>query len=400
MYMDPAIRVLVVLTLTIVVVGLLLKKLRQPHVVAYIVVGSLLGPTGFGVVTDVPLITRVGAFGVLLLVFFVGMELPLHSLVARWRVPIIGTALEVVFSIACVLPLGLALDWSSKRIVFFGFLISMSSTAVILNILRQRSQCDHPLGRDVTGITVAQDLAVVPMLVILGLLTGDRPHAGELALQVLGAVLIFTLLAYITRKGQIRIPLLDRLSDDSELQVFAALFVCSTLALITGWMHLSAALGAFVAGIVLTAGKHAHWVREHLEPFRVVLVGLFFISIGMLIDVRFLVDNLAVILTLVAVVFAANTLINSAVLRAAGHTWRPSIYGGALLSQIGEFSFVLAAIGLQSAIITPYAYSTAMAVICLTLLLSPVWVSTVGALLGRRALADSLKAGEPTPAPP
>ncbi len=377
MYMDPAIPYLVAVTLAILVVGFVLRRLRQPHVVGYILAGIVIGPFGLSVVTDYATVSRVGAFGVLLLVFFIGMEIPLRRLVARWRAPILGTLLEILISIACVWPLGWALGWSRRRIVFIGFVISMSSTAVILNILRDRKELDQPIGRDVTGVTVAQDLAVIPMLLVLGLMAGDKPPVMELSMQLVGAVGALGLFFYIAKRGEIRLPLAKLINHDPELQVFAALFVCFGIALATGLLHLSAALGAFLAGVVLAAARQADWVREHMEPFRVVFVGLFFVSIGMLINLRFLYDHLAMLAILVMVVFVMNTVINALMLRAVGQPWRMSIYGGALLSQIGEFSFVLAAVGLQNGIITDYAYHTSIAVICLSLLLSPPWIAMV-----------------------
>jgi len=120
-----------------------------------------------------------------------------------------------------------------------------------------------------------------------------------------------------------------------------------------------------------------------MEPFRVVFVGLFFVSIGMLINLRFLGENLLIITILVAVIFVVNTAINTIILRAVGHSWRSSLYGGSLLSQIGEFSFVLAAVGLHSGIITEYAYHTTIAVIRLSLLLSPAWIALIRKLCSR-----------------
>ncbi len=392
-YMDPAILPLVVLAIAIVVVGLVLKRLRQPHVVGYILAGVLIGPFGLAVVTDYASMARVGAFGVLLLVFFIGMELPLRSLITHWRAPILGTALEIMVSVVCVWPLGAALGWTPKRIVFLGFVISMSSTAVILNILRDRGELNEPIGRDVTGITVAQDLAVIPMLVVLGLLSGDRPHGFELTLQSLGGLGALAVVYYIARcGGEINLPFASVVRQDREIQIFAAFFVCFGFALLTGLMHLSAALGAFLAGVVLAAAKHGDWVREHMDPFRVVFVALFFVSVGMLIDLQFLRDNVATIAVLVAVVFVVNTFINAVALRAVGHPWRASVYGGALLSQIGEFSFVLAAVGLQNGIITEYAYQTTIAVICLSLLLSPAWISLFRRLVYEK---PSDRAGKP-----
>ncbi len=382
--MDPAIPVLVSVALAILIVGLVLNRFRQPLVVGYILAGILIGPFGLSVITDYPTMSRVGAFGVILLVFFIGMELPLRSLVTHWRAPILGTAMEIAFSVGCVWLLGAVMGWTTKRIVFLGFVISMSSTAVILNILRDRGELNQPIGRDVTGVTIAQDLAVIPMLVVLGLLVGDQPHWGEITLQTVGGLGTLGLFIFIARRGEIRLPLPSFITRDSEMQVFAAFFICFGLALITGLMHLSAALGAFLAGVVIAAARQADWVREHMEPFRVVFVGLFFVSIGMLIDLNFLRDNAAIIATLAAVVFIINTLINALVLNVVGHPWRMSIYGGAMLSQIGEFSFVLAAVGLQNGIITDYAYHTAIAVICLSLLLSPAWIALIRRYVARQ----------------
>lgn len=381
--MDPAIPQLVAITLTILCVGLILKKLRQPHVVGYILAGVLIGPFGLAVLTDFPTMSRIGAFGVLLLVFFIGMELPVRSLIKHWRAPIVGTTLEIAISVACVWPLGAALGWPTKRIVFIGFVISMSSTVVILNILRDRKEIAEPIGRDVTAITVAQDLAVIPMLVILGLLADVQPDPVQLTIQSTGGIGAILFFIWIAKRGTISFPFSKMIDRDHELQVFAAFLVCFGFALATGMLHLSAALGAFLAGIVIAASQQEDWVREKLDPFRVVFVGVFFLSVGMLIDLNFLLENAVTIAILVAVVFVVNTAINAAALRAVGHSWRESVYGGALLSQIGEFSFVLAAVGIQNGIITEYAYQTAIAVICLSLLLSPAWIAVVRRCVGR-----------------
>ncbi len=374
MFMDESIPYLAGIALTILVVGIALKRMRQPHVVGYIVAGIILGPFGLQFITDQQAIGRVGAIGVLFLMFFVGMELPLKSLLTQWRVPIAGTILQILASIGCVWLLGWWLDWPIRRIVFFGFVISMSSTAVLFNILRETGEINKPVGQDVAGITITQDLAVVPMLIVLGMMGGPALQPLDIGLQIIGGLAVIGLLISVVLRKQITLPFAKLIQKDREMQVFAALTVCFGMAFLTGMMRLSAAFGAFVAGVVVAASRQTDWARQSIDPFRVVFIGLFFISIGMLIDLRFLVENWLAIGLLVLAIFVINTLINAAVLRSLGLSWRQGLYAGALLAQIGEFSFLLAAVALEASIITDYGYQTTIALISLTLLLSPLWI--------------------------
>ena len=374
MHMDPLIPVFAGVGLVILMIGLTLKRFHQPYVIAYVLAGVLLGQYGLGVITDAGFASRAGALGVLLLMFFVGMELPVKSLMANWRVPIIGTALQIGFSVLCVWAIGAVLDWPMRRIVFLGFVISMSSTAVLLNVLRETGELDQPLGRDVAGITITQDLAVIPMFIVLGLLNGDTPAIGQFLIQLVGGCAILLALIAVIRRGQIAFPGAKTLEDDREMQVFTALTVCFGLSFLAGLMNLSAALGAFAAGVLITASRQTDWVKSSVEPFRIVFMGLFFISVGLLIDLRFLLANWQAIGLLLLATFLTNTGINAIAIRMLKQGWRQSLYAGALLAQIGEFSFVLAAVGYQTKIISEYGYQMAMAVIALSLLLSPPWI--------------------------
>lgn len=159
------------------------------------------------------------------------------------------------------------------------------------------------------------------------------------------------------------------------MQVFVALLFCFGFALIASWLQLSAALGAFLAGLLIGAAKATRRFHEHLKPFEVVFVAIFFVSIGMLIDLGFLAEQWRKVVALVALVLVVNTLINAIVLRGLGGTWRRSLYAASLLAQVGEFSFVLAIVGYETHIIGEYAYQTTISVISLSLLLSPAWIA-------------------------
>ena len=377
MHLDPILPTLVAAALAVIVIGLLLRLAKQPYVVAYLLAGVLLGPHGAGVFTNDQILSHLGAIGVLLLLFFVGMEVSLPSLVANWRIAALGTLVQVLVSVALVGAIGYRLEWSVARVVMLGFVISLSSTAVVFKVLQDWGELDTSVGKNVVGILLVQDVAIVPMLILLGFLGGGPVVMSEVIIQVIGGILIIALGAWLLSRGHIVLPLGKWLRDDHEIQVFFAMAVCFGFALLTGLAGLSTALGAFVAGILVASARETHWIHSRLDSFRVVFIALFFVSVGMLIDLSFIGEHLLLILLLVSVVLLLNTLINAFTLRALGEGWRESFYAGALLSQIGEFSFVLGATGYHSGIINEFAYQTTVAVIALALLISPLLILAI-----------------------
>lgn len=381
MHLDPSLFTVVAIIAVILLIGLLLQLIRQPQVIGYLLAGVAIGPFGIALLTDTQLASRVGAFGVVLLLFFVGMEVAPRKLIKGWRIAVLGTLVQVILSVVMVLPLGLWLAWPVERIVLLGFVISLSSSAVIIKLLRDSGEIKQKEGQDVLGILLVQDLIIIPMLIIIGLFGGGTPGWSELGLQIFGAALIFLILAWTLGKNSLHLPFGTQIRKDHELQVFAALLICLGLSLLTGMAHLSTALGAFVAGILVTATRETQWVRTSLEPFRVIFVALFFVSVGIMVDVNFILSHAIQLLLLVLIVLVSNTLLNGIILKFLGYRWRESFYAGAMLAQIGEFSFVLAAVGLSKGIITGIAYQYTIAVIALSLLVSPFWIQAARKIL-------------------
>ncbi len=365
MHLDPLMLKLVAALLVILVVGLGLRVLRQPHVVGYLLAGVILGPHGLSLVADQHAVARLGEFGVMFLLFFIGMEASPTRLIANWRITVIGTLVQIGASVAIMWIVGAMLGWSTARIVLLGFVISLSSTAVVLNYLQDSGRLRTKVGEDAIGVLLAQDLAIIPML------------------QAVGVVLVAGLLVWMVRSPRVRLPLGARLRADKELQVFVAVLICLGLALVTGLFDLSTALGAFLAGMLVGAAKETHWVHQRLEPFRVVFVAIFFVSIGMLLDLGFVLEHWAMVLALLVTVLVMNTGINAVMFRMLGDTWRHAILAGAVLAQIGEFSFVLAAVGARTNLITDFAYQVTISVIALSLLVSPAWIGGTLRLLKR-----------------
>lgn len=387
MHMDPALPNIVLVTFVILCVGLVLRLARQPHVMGYILAGIVLGAGGLGIITDSTVIARMGEYGVVLLLFFIGMEVVPEKLFSAWKISVVGTVVQILLSVIVVALLGFSLDWSMARIVLIGFVISLSSTAVVLNILSDSDELNTPIGQDVLGVLLVQDLAIIIMLIILNFLSGEVVSVSHIAWQILGALLMGGLAVFIIMKKVIHFPIASWIRKDHELQIFSALVICFGLAYISALFELSTALGAFLGGMLIGRAKETQWFHNSLEPFRVIFVAFFFLSIGLLFDLDFLIQNIGLILLVVVAVFLTNGLINVAVMRSLGYSWNNGIYAGVLLSQIGEFSFVLAAIGRQSDMISPFAYKLIIAVISITLLMSPILVKVTKKLLGRDALS-------------
>ena len=381
MHLDPILPVIVGILFTIILVGQLLHRMKQPYVVGYLITGIILGPHVIDLLGDKAMVERLGAMGVVFLLFFIGMEVSPRKLIATWKIAIIGTTAQILISVGCVWLIGIWLDWPLSRSVLLGFVISLSSTAVVLKIMQDSEELETETGQNVLGVLLFQDMAIIPMLLIINLMSDETPNSQHIILQLIGSIIMIGLVAYLMRKETIHLPLSKWLKDDHEMQVFTALAICFGLSLVTALFGLSTALGAFVGGMLIGSARETVWVHKSLEPFRVIFVALFFASIGMLVDLAFFQENWAQIGVLVIAVIATNTFINAIIIRLLGDSWSDSFYSGSLLSQIGEFSFVLAAVGMQAKLISQYGYQLIVAVIALSLILSPAWITMAGRLL-------------------
>jgi CPA2 family monovalent cation:H+ antiporter-2 len=375
MHLDPFMPQLVSIIFIVLALGFTLKIFHQPHVVAYLIVGIIIGPWGMALINDSDIINRLGAVGVVFLLFSVGMETDAKKLVENWKLSIFGTLLQVLLSVGFVWMLGIYFQWGIERIILIGFVISLSSTAIVIKLLQDTNTLDTKVGQGALGILLAQDLAIIPMLIIIGLYQTDAVENIHIGKQIIGSLLAAAILAFIIVKKEVRIPLSKWLKNDHELQLFAGLGICFGLSMLTAWFELSTALGAFLGGMLISAAKETQWVHHNLNPLKVLFVALFFISVGMMLDVTFLIQNWQQVITLVMIVLITNTFINAGILKISKFSWKESLYTGALLSQIGEFSFVLTAVGNQANIINQYGYQLAICIISLSLLISPMWIA-------------------------
>jgi len=374
----------VIVGFIITLLGFVLKKIRQPVIVAYIIAGVLVGPSGYGLIKDLKTIEILGEMGLILLLFFIGMEISLPNLFKMFKTALFGVFIQVFAGLLIIIVIGYYFNWSWNRIIIMAFILSLSSSAVIIKLLQDRNELNTTLGQNVLSILLMQDMIIVPMLLITEFLSGDKPTMGKLLMQILGAAGLLGMFIYIIRKKTIKLPFADKIRADHEAQVFIAILFCFGFAILTSALGLSAALGAFFAGIIVHAADSTDWFHDSLHALRVAFVSMFFVSIGMLIDLNFLIENLNIVMVLLIAVYVTNHLINALILYVFCHDWRNSFYGGAMLAQVGELGFIILGTAYMNKVVTEYAYQLAILIISLTLLISPMWIEASKWLMFRK----------------
>jgi CPA2 family monovalent cation:H+ antiporter-2 len=386
MHGNTLIPVYTLVIVTILVTGLIFKTVRIPYVISYLFVGILLGPHGVGLVQDIQMIKQFEVVGLVFLLFFVGMEISLDELLRNWKIPLIGTVIQILLTVFIMFLLGTFLGWPFTRVLLIGFVISLSSTAVVIKLLNEWNQHDTHVGRNVIGVLLVQDIALIPMIITLDLMQGKEMPVKDLVLQLVGGTLLVLMVIFLFRRKEIHLPFLSYFRGHRELQIFGALAICFGMVMLTEFFRLSPFLGAFLAGIYVRATRETDWIHLTLEPFYVFFVAIFFVSVGMMLDLDFVLRNWGIILLLVGLTFVLNTSVNTSMMRILGEPWRESLMGGAMLAQVGEFSLILLSVGEHSGIVSDFTYQTILALITLTLLLSPPWIVLFRKITGRATL--------------
>jgi len=385
---------LAIMSLIILLLVLVLRRLNQPYFVAYIFAGILLGPEFLAIFDRSDSITGIGELGVVLLMFFVGAEIDLSALTRRFFRPLAAALIQVGFSFLFIYLLSFYFGWNTKVVVLLSFIISLSSSAIVFQYLGKNNEMHTSLGLLAGSVLLLQDILVVPMMLILNITAGHAMPLLEILKVCCGALFCVVFLWAAVARKMFRIPLMTELGEDHDLQVFVGFLLCFGMAWITWFFGLSPALGAFMAGIFIGQDRSTHWLDNALTPFRVFFLAFFFISVGLQINIRFFAGNLLVIGALALGVLLINSLINALVFRMTGQTWRDSVYAGALLSQIGEFSFVLVTLAKELGTVNESVHQITLAVIALTMMLSTIWIKIIQAFIFKSATIIKLPLGK------
>lgn len=359
--------------------GLVLIRLRQPAIVGYILAGVVLGPTGLKLVSNTQNVQSLAELGVIMLLFLVGMELSLKSFKAVWKIALSTAALQIVVALGVFWLVGHFLDWTAERIVVFGFATALSSTAVAIKMLEETDDLLTPVGRTTVSVLVAQDLAVVPMLLIVSAFgaEGGAAHAAFTitAKLVLSVGFLAGLIMFLSRRQKINLPFADWIMSKPEIMPLAALAFCFCWAALSGMLGLSPAYGAFVSGLIVGNSDARASLHKAAEPVQAILLMAFFLSIGLLIDLNYLAEHWRQVFIVLLVVTVLKSVINVGILHGLGKPWDRAFHAGVVMTQIGEFSFVICAAGLAGGALTQDGYRLMIAVIALSLLISPMWLA-------------------------
>ncbi len=388
---------LAIVVLAALICGAVMHRLKQPPVMGYIVAGAILGPSGAGVVENREFISLLAELGVLMLLFLIGMELSLRAVREVWRVALITTAVQILVGVLAMSALGAILDWPLPRTLLLGFVVALSSTAVAIKMLQEIGELRTRTGQITIGILVAQDLAVVPMMLIIGAFRDGGEFGLEAALKVVLSIgFLAALIVYLLRRQRLRLPFAKAFGNNPDLIPLAGLGFCFGAAALSGLLGLSAAYGAFLAGLVIGNSTSRRAMIHHTVPIQAILLMVFFLSIGLLVDFAYIWDNLATVLFIVAFVAIFKTGLNILVIGFLGQPWPRAILAGAILAQLGEFSFILAALGLATGAIADETHRLIVSVTVLSLLGSPFWLETARrlhrvALLGVTSGRETLR---------
>ncbi|MEN3791158.1 cation:proton antiporter [Fulvimarina sp. MAC3] len=383
-------------------VGMLLMRLKQPPLVGFILAGALLGPSGLGFIsTSNENITMLAEMGVLMLLFFIGMELSLKAFVASLKPAVLIAGGQLLAAMAISFGLMAISNATLSEAIILGFIIALSSTVVAMKMLEDIGELRSEPGRIAVAVLIAQDLAVVPMLIIATSLGGEGLDAAgwiglTIKISISVAVLVW-LLWYLGNRPKLKPAFAGAVEKNVEMLALGALAFCFGAAAISGFAGLSPAYGAFIAGLVVGASTLRSPIIHVVEPIQAILLVVFFLSIGLLIDIQYIIREWVLVLVASVFVIIAKTGWNIVLIRLAGLPHKTAMEAGLSMAQIGEFSFVLAAAAFASQAIGSDVYRLALAVTAVSLLVSPAWMALMGIIEGearfgyvefKRALAE------------
>lgn len=373
--------IFVLFGLTLVVI-IICNYLKIPHLVGYLIAGIILSPNTSSLLSDAHEVEVYAEIGVILLLFTVGLEFSFGNLKKIKRFVLLGGLMQVVFTILITAALILLIGREIQESIFWGFVIALSSTAIVIKLLQDRIQLNTPHGRLVLAILLFQDIIIVPLMLFTPLLAGqgDNPlmEIGMLLLKLaLIALIAWVLAKYIIPKLLYQVMKIQ----SQEVFLITSIAIVAGIAMLTSWMGLSLALGAFIAGLIIAETDYNRLAISCFLPFRYVFISFFFISMGMLLDYMVFAQQFFSILfwlSFILIVKIVAGFMAGTVLRVGART---SLMAGLALAQIGEFSFLLARHGLDYQLISKVNYQIFLAVSIITMAVTPFVLNNLEAVM-------------------
>jgi len=353
-------------------VNLVFTKIKVPSIIGYLITGVIAGPYALALIHSHKEIELMAEIGIILLLFSIGLEFSLNHLLKIRKIVFWGGLLQLSTTSIITMLIVHTYDSSWKVALFIGLITALSSTAVVFKLLQDRSELTSNYGRTVLGILIFQDIILVPLLLFVPLIGGEPLDFPFQALVlVLKAVLIIGLVYAGNKWVMPRILRLIAHTKNQELFFMSILLVCLSVALLTAEFGMSLAFGAFLAGLMISESEYSHNVFGNIIPFKDTFTSFFFVSIGMLLDLDFVFENYLLVISTVIIVILLKMVIGMFCAFILGHTLKGTILVGIALSQVGEFSFILAEIGLDYQIISSFYFQLFLATAIISMAISP-----------------------------
>ena len=352
------------------------NKLKLPSVIGFLLTGIIVGPYALGLITNINIIEILAEIGVILLLFIIGMEFSIKKLLKIKNIVLLGGAMQVGITILVVVGiLHFFTHIPYNQAVFIGFLVSLSSTAIILKVLQENDQVETHHGKISLGILIFQDLIIVPMMLFVPFLSGETTNVWNELLLMLAKTTALLGVTFILARWVIQYVLHKiAVSNSQELFLIAIIVFGLAIASFSAWLGLSLALGAFLAGLAISESSYSYQAIGNIAPFRDVFASFFFVSIGLLLDVSFFANHWVTIITITITLIALKAIIIGLVSTLLGYPFRIAFRSGLILSQIGEFSFILAKMGVSNNLVDNYFYQIFLAVAILSMSVTPIFI--------------------------
>ncbi len=363
--------ILILLGFSVVIV-FVLQRLKLPSIIGFLLTGIVIGPYGLSLINAVEQVEILSEVGVILLLFVIGMELSIKQLISIKKTVFIGGFLQVIITVIVTGFVYYFLGNSWNESVFVGFLFSLSSTAIVLKTLQDRQEISAPHGRNALAILIFQDIIVVPMMLVTPLIAGDSSDIGMSILTMVLKTIVLLLITYLSARYIVpRLMHAVAKTNSKELFLLVTITLCFAVAFLTSEAGLSLALGAFIAGLIISESEYSHQATSIILPFRELFTSFFFVSVGMLLDLGFFFNNIPIVLVLVLSVFVIKSSIAAIAVAILKYPTRTVLLTGLSLFQVGEFAFILSKVGIEYDLLSAQTNQYFLSVSILSMILTP-----------------------------
>lgn len=366
-----------------IVTVVLFRRLHLPSIIGFLAAGVLAGPHALGLIKDPHQVEQMAEIGVILLLFTIGIEFSLKELMRIRKLVFLGGGAQLLLTITAVAVGSLLFGLNLNQAVFAGFLVSLSSTAILMKLLMDAGEMDTPHGKTALGVLIFQDLCVVPLMLFTPFLAGEGNGWSGIALTTIKALAVVGAAHFSARHA---IPWIFShvvRARSRELFLLTILFVGMGTAWLTAMAGLSMALGAFIAGLAISESEYSHQALGDIIPFRDAFMSLFFISVGMLLDLSIFLKHPLLLAGAILIIVLVKALVATGSVMMLGIPSRIATVAGISLAQVGEFSFILAQAGVKNGLLPDTAYQIFLAASVSTMTLTPFLLKWAPALADR-----------------